>query len=205
MEIKSRLQQYDVRLWMSVLLIILIIGAFVAPFVLTSGIVLPNQRVLTIPIYTPREVASNVSLDRQVGSNGADALQVWLTDTWSYDASAGQAGVGWYSSTNNRTHAGQIFTNIAIPQGATITTAYLSFCSYYNSTSSNCNSTITAYDADTCNPSWTDVNDFNTRRTSNTTAIVAWDNIASWTAGTWYDSPSIITVIQEVVDRAGLQ
>ena len=36
-----------------------------------------------------------------------------------------------------------------------------------------------------------------------TTASVAWSNMAAWTAGQWYNSPDISSIIQEIVNQGG--
>lgn len=89
------------------------------------------------------------------------------------------------------------FTNVAVPQGATVNSAKIQ------------------YHADSCYGSPTTRIFFNaadnaTNPTSSanynakavTSAYVDWA-ISGWTNGTWYDSPDIKTVVQEVVNRSG--
>jgi subtilisin family serine protease len=97
--------------------------------------------------------------------------------------------------------AGMRFTNIPIPQGTAIKSATLSICSYTYGMTSAVEAKIRAEAAD--NPA-----DLTGRRVSTLSGTSAsqvwnWDGGASWTANTWYESPDIRQIIQEVVDRPG--
>jgi len=92
------------------------------------------------------------------------------------------------------------FQTVPIPQGATITTAYLTFRAKISTTVDDVNTRIRGEDADDT-VTFSDLTDFDSR--PRTTAQVDWDSIPDWTADTDYDTPEIKTVIQEIVDRAG--
>jgi len=92
------------------------------------------------------------------------------------------------------------FLNVAIPQGATITAAYLTIRASINRSGTAVNSRIRAQAAD--NPiTFSTLADFDARAW--TTAYVHWDNIPAWTANTDYQGPDISSVIQEIINRAG--
>ncbi|UJX41681.1 hypothetical protein K9F62_02985 [Desulfovibrio sp. JY] len=117
---------------------------------------------------------------------------------------------GWFSSTGyngrtaaagnysgNRESAWARFQNVAIPQGATITSAILRLTSNGNHTSKTIALSVRAELADSPHaPS--SVSDANGRTKT--------DGV-NWSPGDWttqaYDSPDIASVIQEVVDRTG--
>ncbi len=91
------------------------------------------------------------------------------------------------------------FTGIQIPQGATIKSATLSICSYTFGLTGQITAKLQAEAAD--NPG-----DFTSRRVSNakgTTASRAWNWDAAWNPNTWYESPDIGQVLQEVINRPG--
>lgn len=90
-----------------------------------------------------------------------------------------------------------LFTDIAIPQGSTIDSAYLQF--YAISRAGVASMKIDAHDADTGSPPTTFAQYDSRPRTS---ANVTYDPSA-WSSNTWYDSDSIVSIIQEIVDRPG--
>jgi hypothetical protein len=89
---------------------------------------------------------------------------------------------------------------VAIPQGATINSAYLIYYSKYALSGTTVNSNIYAQDADTATAPTT-YGEFD--GLTLTTASAAWDSVGTWTAVDSYQSSDIKTVIKEVVDRAG--
>ncbi|MCB1755068.1 MAG: VWA domain-containing protein [Gammaproteobacteria bacterium] len=92
------------------------------------------------------------------------------------------------------------FNDVRIPQGATITDASIEFTSA-GSASVTTNATITAHDADNA-PAFTTSNGNLTGRTK-TSANVTWSP-GNWSgAGSTYQTPSLTSVVQEVVNRSG--
>jgi len=92
------------------------------------------------------------------------------------------------------------FTNVTIPKGATITTAYLTFRARDNRTGTVVRSKIYGEDAD--NPSsFSHYADYDGR--PRTSASVTWDSIPGWSGGNDYNSPEIKIIIQEIIDREG--
>lgn len=95
------------------------------------------------------------------------------------------------------------FDPVAVPQGATIQAAYLHLYFVERlSGSDTLPATIKAEDADDPN-ALTSKTDWDNR--TPTTAEVTWtfDAGGAWSDNTWYTSPDIKTVIQEIVDRTG--
>jgi subtilisin family serine protease len=91
------------------------------------------------------------------------------------------------------------FAGIEVPQGATIKGATLSICSYTFGLTGRLTAKLQAEADD-------DPADFAVRRVSSvkgTTASRAWDWDAPWTPNTWYESPDIAQVLQEVIARPG--
>ena len=91
------------------------------------------------------------------------------------------------------------WSNIAIPQGATIISAKITVkCAASTNTGvANINIYGNNVDDATAIPSLAAYN-----AAAVTTALTNWV-ITSWTVGTVYDSPDITNVIQEIVNRAG--
>jgi hypothetical protein len=97
--------------------------------------------------------------------------------------------------------AGLRFHNVEIPQGALIRSATLKICSYSVGLTGQFDGVLYAEDIDNST-------DFNTTRLSKRTKTQAsrawaWDAASPWTADTWYESPDITNLVQEVVDRTG--
>jgi hypothetical protein len=93
-------------------------------------------------------------------------------------------------------------SNVAIAQGATISSAYLSL-NISGGANQDINLEISGYDADdTSYP--VDAEDFFAKYTIKTSNLVTWnDGVVSWDSFTFYQSPSLINIIQEIVDRPG--
>ncbi len=91
------------------------------------------------------------------------------------------------------------FQGVQVPQGATIKSATLSICSHTFGLTGRITAKLQAEAAD--NPG-----DFTARRLSNikgTTASRTWDWETAWDPSTWYESPDVGQVLQEVVNRSG--
>jgi hypothetical protein len=90
------------------------------------------------------------------------------------------------------------FTNITIPQAATINSAYVQFRAY-GTDSTSCILTVTGHAADNSG-TFTGAGDAESR--PSTSASVNW-NVASWTSGNDYQSDSLTSIVQEIINRAG--
>jgi len=96
--------------------------------------------------------------------------------------------------------SGMVFRSIKIPHGAEIISAYLKIRSYGSHLTDTVYGKIDAEAAD-------DAAAFGDSRhigsLPRTTASVDWDLDTPWSADTWYESPDIAVVIQEVIERDG--
>lgn len=86
------------------------------------------------------------------------------------------------------------FQGVTLPIGATITSAYLRF--HYN-THTGTPPTCTLYGEDAANPSAISSRSDGNSRTKTTASI----NITGPMSGTWWDSPSIISIITELLSK----
>lgn len=138
----------------------------------------------------------------QVGASSDDAWKMWVDGYgWSFSTTTNINAVGVYNvGTNYRRGCGMRWTNITIPQGATISSAYLKLCCLGTYTVNTVRSKIRGDDEDNAS-TFSNLADFDGR--PRTIAMVYWDNIPPWDEGVWYTSPDIKTVIQEIIDRPG--
>ena len=95
------------------------------------------------------------------------------------------------------------FEDVAVPQGATITDAFIEFAA----ASANSDATslvITAENVDDSTTSFTPVaGNLSSRAVNSTSASVNWDTVEAWTQDEHYLTPDIKTVVQEIVNRSG--
>ena len=91
------------------------------------------------------------------------------------------------------------FPSINIPQGATITSAFVRFFCETSTSGVTCNLNCYFNDEDIA-VAPTNISEFNTL--SLTTAI-AWNNLEAWVNGTQYDTPSLVSILQDIIDRIG--
>jgi type IV pilus assembly protein PilY1 len=91
------------------------------------------------------------------------------------------------------------FTDVSIPVGATITSAVIRMrCrGSLSGTTVNAKVHCEAADSPTAPTTYSDL------AGRSLTTGTEWNNVGSWTVGSWYDSPSIISDVQAVIDRAG--
>jgi hypothetical protein len=96
------------------------------------------------------------------------------------------------------------FTGIDIPMGANITAAYLTFRAVTpnSGNSNNGTATLTFRGQAADNPATFATNANNISSRTRTTAATNWVPSA-WTNGANYNSPSLVTVVQEIVNRSG--
>ena len=123
--------------------------------------------------------------------------------SWNFSYNANNLVVGYYNTGYYRCGVGLTFSNVAIPQGATITSAYLQLDARGNDSAIGVNSYISAENVDNSTNGWSTETDFESRYANRTAGNVTWDNIGSWVAGTWYTSPDISSVVQTIVNRPG--
>ena len=143
---------------------------------------------------------STTQLDKRVAANTDDALIYFNGTGWVWNTAANHTQVGYYSDTLYKLGGGMRFLDITIPHGALITAAYLTITCSANQAGVVVRSKLRGEDVDNA-ATFTTKEDFQAR--DRTTAEVAWDEIPGWTLNTEYQSPDIMSVIQEIIDRPG--
>lgn len=152
-------------------------------------VVEPDLSGLTYP------VTIDPTVDVAVAANGDDGY--WKTGSFVNNANlltVGNDNVGAAS------HAFMRFDGITVPVDATIDVAYLTLKASNTNTQATCNLIIYGEDAD--DPAAA-ANEADAAGRTLTTASATWSSVASWTASDTIQTPSIVTIIQEIVDRAG--
>ena len=137
----------------------------------------------------------------QVGTGTDDCRKYDTSGVGTFSPTDTVLTVGYYDATYNKFGNGMRFTNITIPSGSTVDNG--TYLSVYANTAMAYNSVysyVSAEDTDDA-ATFSTLGDFNTRYATRTTDNVSWGPIAAWTNNTWYNSPEIKTVIQEVVSR----
>lgn len=104
-----------------------------------------------------------------------------------------------YQSAGNQ-QVGIRFTNLGIPQGATITNAYIEFTTD-ESTTGGCNVSIYGHDVNNAGQ-FTSTNGNISGRTK-TSASVSWSPSGWSSVGSKHQTPDIKAVVQEIVNRSG--
>ena len=138
-----------------------------------------------------------VSVSVRVAASTDDAHHRLTTD-WYFNTTT-YLRIGYVSATDKRYRVGMRFLNITIPKGATILTAIVTLTARYSKSDTTVNCILKGElvaDAATFSTSA----NFDGR--ARTVASVAWNNIGAWTAGLTYDTPSIVSIIQEIVNQA---
>lgn len=96
--------------------------------------------------------------------------------------------------------SGMRFQTVAIPNAATIDVAYMTFTANGDYSGTIVNTELEGEDIDD-SATFSDIANFNAR--IRTSATVNWDSIGAWTNNTEYNTPSITTIVKEIVDRGG--
>jgi hypothetical protein len=144
----------------------------------------------------PIQEVQRTTLNLQVGAAADDVFVI--TTTSGFNPYPNFLFMGTVSTQSYSTACR--FTSVTIPVSATIDTAVWSFTSSQTLSGVTVYSNLYCEDAD--NPAQiTNISDWNSR--TMTTALTAWDSIASWTAGTDYSSADFTSAVQEYSDRAG--
>ena len=134
------------------------------------------------------------TLDLQVSASADDAIK---NDAPAFDNTNstdrfGQQG-GEVGDNVNR------YLNVTVPQGATIDVAYQTYTPFNTRSSTTVLSNLLLEDVDDA-AQVTDATDYDGR---SLTAPVAWDSVPTFTDGVEINTPSLVTPIQTVINRAG--
>jgi hypothetical protein len=145
------------------------------------------------------------TLDLPVGAS-ADDCNKYYCNGWQFSTNLGQSSLyaGAYSASYYQFGCGLRFTNVTIPQGATITTAYLIVTcntAYGGNGAAQWYSKIRGQAADDA-AAFSTLADFDARNWAAATPV-AWSGNTAWTNNTEYQSPEIKTLIQAIVNRTG--
>jgi len=148
-------------------------------------------------------------LDYQVSASADDVDLYWNGASWvMYPLASISLIVGYGSAAGLKRGTGHRFSGVTIPSGALITLAYLSFAAHSSDSNNAVNTRITG-NKENDPATFSTLADFQARRgtvvggadnSKITTAQVTWDSVPAWTAGNWYNTPNISSVIQELVD-----
>lgn len=91
------------------------------------------------------------------------------------------------------------FPSIIIPQGATITSAFVRLTASYSDSGNDCNLNCYFNNEDNA----VAPNNTAAFEALSLTSVIAWNTIAGWTDGNQYDTPSLVSILQNIVDRGG--
>ncbi len=133
-------------------------------------------------------------LDLQVEADTDDCIRYGAT-TFTLD---GPQVPYWCHTSVDDIQWGCRWTSVTVPQGATIDTAYMSWCAIENQDNPGVTVTLRGEDADD-SATFSTYTDFDNRlRTSASASYV----VPSVSMNVWYDTSELKTLIKEVVDRA---
>ena len=102
---------------------------------------------------------------------------------------------------NDALHIAIRFRDVKVPKNATIVQAYVRFYCPISNSDTTC--TVRIYGEKNASPSAFTTTYSNYTSRTLTDAYVTWGNIPAWTAGNYYHSPEIKTIIQEIINLAG--
>jgi len=164
----------------------------------------PGYGVIDVRIQTGNDDVEETNFDGFLKTNSSD-LEFGDADFFDFMnvmfPTAHMLSANEFFDSSNAQTVGLRFQNIQIPQGATITSAYLVFVAD-ETDSQTTNVTIYGEDSDNAAPfnSW---GFYDLASRPKTDASVSWP-IAAWTqVGAQYQSPDIKNIVQEIVNRAG--
>jgi hypothetical protein len=151
------------------------------------------------------------TVNEQVGAWNDDCIVHYNGSSWLINTESAIARAGYNSATSYKAGGGHRFQSVAVPQGATISSAYITLTCQNGNGSTTVNAVITGEDTDDA-AAFSNLADYQSRRgtvvggandNNITSAQVAWNNISSWVTDIEYSSPDIKTIIQEIVNRPG--
>ncbi len=144
----------------------------------------------------PIEIDPTIDPVPQVGSSDDD--WGWLEPATFSSTNPFIFGGDWVGTRN----CGCRFTITGPGQGDICDLAYTEYNARGNSTGTVVLTNLAANNVDDA-PAATSYSEAESPVGGRTSAVVPWDGIETWTGGTWYQSPEIKTIIQEIFDRGG--
>ena len=97
-------------------------------------------------------------------------------------------------------YIGVRFLNVSIPQGGTVTNAYITFKACDTDTE---HTDITIRGENTDNAARFSANNGDLSGRAMTAAAVNWNDIPNWTDNEYYKTPDLTSIVQEIVNRPG--
>ncbi len=145
--------------------------------------------------YSCGEVDVRVAQSKDDAEEDTDNQTCWYNST--------DLDHGGFSAASNDALLGIRFQRVGIPQGATITSAYIEYEAYATSTTAPASTSFTIVgEASDHAAQFTSAN-ANISGRADTTASVAWNNVAAWTTGNTYQTPDLTSIVQVIVNRDG--
>lgn len=157
--------------------------------------------------------AKLVDVDWQVGSGGNDGRVFYRSDDYKWTAlidNVSAPHIGYESSIQYKDGGFARFTNIGISRTATINSAKITLCCRWAYSNNYVKARITGHKvANSVAP--TSMSEYASMRgtvvggESNEalTSQISWNNVEAWSSNSWYDTPSIISPVQEIIDLQG--
>ncbi|MFC1795186.1 hypothetical protein ACFL3Q_16570, partial [Planctomycetota bacterium] len=171
--------------------------AFVVSLDMTGTLDITIESIITTNI-SPEPVPTEVTVEFQVSASEDDGYAV-NDNTQNLSSDFIRAGLSAFAGPPYYL-SGIVFRNVDIPQGAEIVSASLKVRSYNSRLTDTVYGKIEAEASDNAAA-------FDSSRhigsLPNTSASINWDIEEPWLADTWYTSPDIAYVIQEVINRDG--
>jgi len=162
-----------------------------------TPLVTPTSTPTPTPISTPTPTPGPLTIEVRVAASSDDAEE--RVSSGSIDL--GSTDLELISVGGNDQEVGMRFRSLTMPQGATITNAYIEFETDETSLVTT-NLTFYAQDIDDA-PTFTSATNNISSRVK-TSASVAWNNVPAWnTISEKHQTPNLSPIIQEVVNRPG--
>ena len=180
-----------------------------------------GQFVSVVPQGTPNYNFGSLSASGYGYSSGSNTVDLSIDanencfnvyyggSSWGSDNGSIDVTAGYYSPHYQKSGSGMRFANANIPQGAVITSAYLTFTSRLDAEGTTTR-TMVVGDKEADAAPFSTLADYQSRRGTDvggidnslrTNAEMIWDNIGPWLPGNQYRSPDISSVVQEIVDQ----
>jgi len=153
--------------------------------------------------YTPTEYVYSDNIAASLD----DCMVVYSGAVWSINLSVLVMGAGRYLSTVQRLGVGMRFLNVAIPQGATVLESHITMTCWETESGVTVNTKVVGNLQPNAAAFGTIANYQSRRGTScgganndlRTVSEVLWDGLPTWTGEVTYQSPSLNSVIEEIL------
>ncbi len=151
------------------------------------------------------------TVEVSVAASADDCRVRWNGSAWTLSLVDTEQTVGYSTATDFKVGGGMRFLDVNIPNGATITAAYLTLIARNNDANNTVNAVLIG-EKSFAPATFSNITNYQGRRgtivggandNNITSASVPWNGIAAITAGTPVNTPSIVTIVQEWADLAG--